>query len=369
MEALGVQNDGSQSTLQLWTGGAVVSAPTLVSGGQRFESSPVHFFSLLSQNRISKNELPRRVVWWQRLEKESPMKSLFLGKTFPITPVTTQTTALANDQLLPPPLPSLPPLPPPPPSPRVQDISSRREIHPPGPLHPDHHRGHRQAGILPGYDTITTTTTAATAVIAALAGEYCMELVPEGSGYGGRSGHHIPHTISTPIYLTITYTATAAPTAAPTTIAATVPHEGDPANAKQRNQDTFRRHQVLRVRQLGEGRGHCRRRSEMIGGVKLVTVRWVRLVRWVWKVTRGSVRVSRIQCAPSTTPPPPPNRHHRNRCPCSECCVRRELSTPDEVSFPAKWASRWGGGRSVVPLQQLKAANNRTPALGARGRR
>ena len=40
--------DGSQSTLQPWAGGAVVSAPILVSGGQRFESSPVHFFSLLS---------------------------------------------------------------------------------------------------------------------------------------------------------------------------------------------------------------------------------------------------------------------------------------------------------------------------------
>ena len=39
---------GGQSTLQPWAGGAVVSAPILVSGGQRFESSPVHFFSLLS---------------------------------------------------------------------------------------------------------------------------------------------------------------------------------------------------------------------------------------------------------------------------------------------------------------------------------
>ena len=43
-------NDGSQSTLQPWAGGAVVSAPILVSGGQRFESSPVHFVSLLSGN-------------------------------------------------------------------------------------------------------------------------------------------------------------------------------------------------------------------------------------------------------------------------------------------------------------------------------
>ena len=44
-------SDGSQSTLQPWAGGAAVSAPILVSGGQRFESSPVHFFSLLSYDR------------------------------------------------------------------------------------------------------------------------------------------------------------------------------------------------------------------------------------------------------------------------------------------------------------------------------
>ena len=41
-------HDGGQSTLQPWAGGAVVCVPILVSGGQRFESSPVHFFSLLS---------------------------------------------------------------------------------------------------------------------------------------------------------------------------------------------------------------------------------------------------------------------------------------------------------------------------------
>ena len=40
----------------------------------------------------------------------------------------------------------------------------------------------------------------------------------------------------------------------------------------------------------------------------------------------------------AATSPPPPHRRHRNRCPCGECCVRRELSTPDEVSFPAKAA-------------------------------
>ena len=41
-------------------------------------------------------------------------KIFLVGKSFPITPITTQTTTLANDQL-----------PPPPPSPRAQDISSR----------------------------------------------------------------------------------------------------------------------------------------------------------------------------------------------------------------------------------------------------
>ena len=63
-------------------------------------------------------------VWWQRLEKEALMESILVGKTFPIAPITKQTTALANDQLPflmlptlqpPPPLPPLPPLPPHPP--------------------------------------------------------------------------------------------------------------------------------------------------------------------------------------------------------------------------------------------------------------
>ena len=47
-EGDGEGRDGGQSTLQPWAGGAVVSAPILVGGGQRFESSLVHFFSLLS---------------------------------------------------------------------------------------------------------------------------------------------------------------------------------------------------------------------------------------------------------------------------------------------------------------------------------
>ena len=59
-------SDGTQSTLQPWAGGAVVSAPILVSGGQRFESSPVHFFSLLSVRRYAtkKKELTQQVVVW-----------------------------------------------------------------------------------------------------------------------------------------------------------------------------------------------------------------------------------------------------------------------------------------------------------------
>ena len=93
---------------------------------------------------VSKNEFPWRVVWWQRLEKEAPTKRFLVGKTFPIAPITIQTTALANDQLPflllptlrpPPPLPPLaplPPLPPVPPSPRARGISSRRKNHAPG---------------------------------------------------------------------------------------------------------------------------------------------------------------------------------------------------------------------------------------------
>ena len=75
------------------------------------------------------------------------------------------------------------------------------------------------------------------------------------------------------------------------------------------------------------------------------------------------MRVSRSRCAPSTTSPPPPHRRHRNRCPCGECCVRREFSTPGEVSFPAKAAPavgrrrgalRWGEGQAVVLWGQIQ---------------
>ena len=63
------------------------------------------------QVRVGKYKFPLTVVWWQRLEKEAPMKRFFVGKTYPIAPITTPTTALANDQLPFPKLPS-PPAPP-----------------------------------------------------------------------------------------------------------------------------------------------------------------------------------------------------------------------------------------------------------------
>ena len=199
------------------------------------------------------------------MQKEAPMKPFLVGKTRPIAPITTQTTALANDQLLPPPLPPLPPLPP---SPRL-GISARRGRF----IHWDHGAPIDNA-VAAEHESCpaTTTAAAAAAVIAALASECCMQLSRDGSGYGGRSGHHVPYTVSTPgYYSTITSTTTTI-TAAPTVVAATVTHEGDPADAGRRNQDTFQRYQALRVRQLGDGRGHCRRRREMIGGVKRATV-------------------------------------------------------------------------------------------------
>ena len=36
----------------------------------------------------------------------------------------------------------------------------------------------------------------------------------------------------------------------------------------------------------------------------------------------------------AATSPPPPHHRHRNRCPCGDCCVCWELSTPGEASFP-----------------------------------
>ena len=59
-----VDCDGSQSTLQPWAGSAVVSAPILVSGGQRFESFPVHFFSLLSDWLLGHNTGGAGCPYW-----------------------------------------------------------------------------------------------------------------------------------------------------------------------------------------------------------------------------------------------------------------------------------------------------------------
>ena len=130
------------------------------------------------------------------------MKSFLVGKTFPIAPITTQTTALANDQLpfpilptLPPPI-SLPPLPPVTPSPRARNISSRRKIHATGHGAPIDNAATAEHESFPATTTTTmitiTTTTTAAAVIAALASECCLQLSREGSGYSGCSGLHVP---------------------------------------------------------------------------------------------------------------------------------------------------------------------------------
>ena len=132
------------------------------------------------------------------------MKKFWVGKTFPIAPITTQTTALANDQLpfptLPPP-PPLPPLPPVTPSPRARDISSGRKIHAPGHGAPI---GNTVACEHESFPATTTTTTI---------------------------------TITTTTTTTTATTTAADPTAAPTAVAATATPEGDPAEAEQRNQD------------------------------------------------------------------------------------------------------------------------------------
>ena len=122
------------------------------------------------------------------LEMEAAMKTFLVGKTFPIAPMTTQTTALVNDQLPfpmlppPPPLPPLPPLPPVPSSPRARDISSRRKIHSPGhgaPIGNTLAAEHESfpatttttTATITATTTTTTTTAAAATVIAALASE------------------------------------------------------------------------------------------------------------------------------------------------------------------------------------------------------
>ena len=76
-----------------------------------------------------------------------------------------------------------------------------------------------------------------------------------------------------------------------------------------------------------------------MGVVKPATARWA---RWVRKATQSSMSASRPQWGPLTIPLPIPRRRHGNRCPCGECCVRREFSTPGEVSFPARAAHAVG---------------------------
>ena len=156
------------------------------------------------------------------------MKRFLVGKTFPIAPITTQTTALANDQLpfpmlTPPPPP--PPLPPVPPSPRARDISSRRKIHAPGtgaPIGNAVAAEHESFPATTTTTTITITTTTAT-VIAAVTSECCLQLSREGSSYGGGIGPTSLHHCA-PRYSAITLTTTAAPIA----VAATATDDGGP---------------------------------------------------------------------------------------------------------------------------------------------
>ena len=201
------------------------------------------------------------------------MKRFWVGKTFPIAPITTQTTALANDQLPfpmlpalppPPPLPPLPPLPPVTPSPRARDISSRRKIHEPGhgasignTLAAEHESF--PATTTTTTTTITTTTTtAAAAVIAALASECCMQLSREGSGYGGCSGHLIPPPSGSQQSLP--------PPPPPPPLPPSLPplHPRGTSRRRVEKPGCVRRHQALRVRwekqaplpaKEGDGRG------------------------------------------------------------------------------------------------------------------
>ena len=99
------------------------------------------------QVRVGNYEFPWRLVRWEQFEKNTSKKGFLVGKGFPIAPMTTQTTAIANDQLPFPMLPTLPqppplapltplpllppisPLPPVPPSARARYISPKRGIH------------------------------------------------------------------------------------------------------------------------------------------------------------------------------------------------------------------------------------------------
>ena len=60
----------------------------------------------------------------------------------------------------------------------------------------------------------------------------------------------------------------------------------------------------------------------------------------------------RLLLASPPPPPPPPQPHHRsrNRCPCSECFVRREFITPGEYSFRAKAAVAVGAATTAIAI-------------------
>ena len=112
---------------------------------------------------VGEHEFPWRVVWSQRLEKEAPMKRFLVGKTLPIAPITTQTTAPANDQLAFPMLPTPQPPPPPPTIPTAPTAPTgnpvalrsgyqlKAEDPRTGTRRPDRQRGCRHARIFPSY--------------------------------------------------------------------------------------------------------------------------------------------------------------------------------------------------------------------------
>ena len=89
------------------------------------------------------------------------------------------------------------------------------------------------------------------------------------------------------------------------------------------------------MRQLGEGKGHCRRKREMIAVVKLATARWA---RWVRKATRSSVRASRPQWGPLPTPLPLPHRRHRKHWLGGNADLAGSAEFPANTAFAARAA-------------------------------
>ena len=55
-------------------------------------------------------------------------------------------------------------------------------------------------------------------------------------------------------------------------------------------------------------------------------------------ISAGATRTESSHQPPLPPLPPPPHHRRRNRCPCCECCVRRELNTPGEYSIHEKAA-------------------------------